>query len=845
MSGTASRLRVGPGRVDLRLVFPATACWASAGLVVAAPGDAAATAIVLGAVAVVTLAWAVGHGAVRHVNQRAGGPSWPARLPGTVAVCCAAAALAGLAVAVQAPARYPDGVRTVIAEHEDVTARLTVASSAVPGPRAAFGGAPQLRFRATLTALEDERSYAPAPTSAETVGTGRTGLVVPVVVFARVAESPPRIGEEIRVSGTLVATDPGDAAAALLFALDAAEVLSPAPWWLAWANDLRAGFAAASGTLPGDGAALLPGLAIGDTSAVSEDLDSAMKLSSLSHLTAVSGANCAIVLALALLAAAALGLGRLWRIGAGLAVLGGFVILVTPEPSVVRAAAMATAVLVSGSMGRPGRGLSALALATLCLLIGDPWLSRSYGFALSVLATLGLLLFAAPLGRRLALWLPRPVATVLAIPLAAQLACQPVLVLLSPTLPGYGVPANLLAGPAAPLATIVGLAGCLLAPFLPWLATALIWLAWLPATWIAAVARTSAGLPGSSLPWLGGPAGVLLTVVCTAAVLGLLLHRTPLVLRILSAGLVCVTVGCTLGTLVGTGLGRAAVFPADWQIAACDIGQGDAVLVRDGDRVALVDVGPDPALLTRCLDTLGIDTVDLLVLTHYDLDHVGGLDAVIGQVGTALVGVPENAEDASLHTRLAEGGAEVREAARGDSGALGGLSWQILWPVRGSPLMQTGNPGSVTILFDGAGIRSVFLGDLNEEAQDALLAAGPIGQVDVVKVAHHGSRDQSSALYAHLRASVGLISVGADNGYGHPTLSLLEVLASTGTAVVRTDQEGLAVVAPTAGTSAVGQTSTGETTPGAAGRAALRVWTERIDNTPVGGTRVGSVGGSG
>ena len=860
MSGTSSRPRVGIGRVDLRLVFPAAACWASAGLVVAAPGAAAAAASVLAAVAAGAVVWAVVHGAARHAADQRGairgesgrsaaglrpaGPSWPARLLGTVAVCCAAAALAGLAVAVQAPGRYPEGVRSAIAAHEEVTARLTVASSAVPGPRAAFGGAPQVRFRATLTALEGTRADRVEPAAA-LGSSGRAGLAVPVVVFTRVSAAPPSIGEEVRVAGTLVATDAGDSAAALLFGRDAAEVLSRAPWWLAWANHLRAGFAAAAGTLPGDGAALLPGLAIGDTSAVSDDLDGAMKLSSLSHLTAVSGANCAIVLALALLVAAALGLGRIWRIGAGLVVLAGFVVLVTPEPSVVRAAAMATAVLVSGSMGRPGRGLSALSLATLCLLIGDPWLSRSYGFALSVLATLGLLLLAAPLGRRLAQWLPRPLATVLAIPLAAQLACQPVLVLLSPTLPAYGVPANLLAAPAAPLATIVGLAGCLLVPFLPWLATALTWLAWLPATWIAAVARTSAALPGSSLPWLGGPAGVLLTVACTAAVLGLLLRRTPILLRILSAGLVCVTVGSTLGILVGTGLGRAAVFPADWQIAACDIGQGDAVFVRDGERVALVDVGPDPALLTRCLDALGIDSVDLLVLTHYDLDHVGGLDAVIGRVGTALVGVPENADDASLHTRLSEGGAEVREAARGDSGTLGGLSWHILWPIRGSPLMQTGNPGSVTILFDGDGIRSVFLGDLNEEAQNALLAAGPIGQVDVVKVAHHGSRDQSAALYAQLRASVGLVSVGADNGYGHPTRSLLDVLASTGTAVVRTDQDGLAVVAPTARAPGTGPAGVEKTAPGGADGASLRVWTERVGGTRVGSSRVGSVGGSG
>ena len=219
----------------------------------------------------------------------------------------------------------------------------------------------------------------------------------------------------------------------------------------------------------------------------------------------MSGANCAVVLALVLGIAAALGMGRTWRAVAGLAVLAGFVVLVTPEPSVVRAAVMATVVLLTGSIGRPGRGLPVLALTVLGLLVTDPWLARNYGFALSVLATLGLLVLSGPLSRRLRRWLPAPISAVLAIPLAAQLACQPVLVLLSPTLPAYGVPANLLAAAAAPVATIVGLVACLLLPWLPGLATPLVWLAWLPSTWIAAVAQTAAGLPGSQLPWLGGP----------------------------------------------------------------------------------------------------------------------------------------------------------------------------------------------------------------------------------------------------------------------------------------------------------------------------------------------------
>ncbi|MEB0264357.1 ComEC/Rec2 family competence protein [Cryobacterium sp. 10I5] len=593
-------------------------------------------------------------------------------------------------------------------------------------------------------------------------------------------------------------------------------------------------------------------------------------MSALSHLTAVSGANCAVLIAIIMLLGGRFRLGRL-RLGRGaritlsLAALVGFVVLVTPEPSVLRAAVMAAVLLIGVGVGRPGRGLPLLALSVVVLLATDPWLSRSYGFALSVLATGGLLVLAGPLTRSLARWLPTGLAAVIAIPLAAQLACQPVLVLLSPTFPLYGVPANLLAEPAAPLGTVLGLAACLLLGWFPGLAGVVLWSAWVPSAWIAAVARTTAALPGSSLPWVGGPFGVAVTVLLTAAVLVLLLRRgtatgaragigerglglrpgrdgtsrsrqgegsgarrprrpraggtgrTRSALDGWSAAALVVLVlfvGGYAGTLIGQAVGRAVTFPADWQIAACDIGQGDAVVVRDHgadrDRFALVDVGPDPKPLQRCLSSLGIDRIDLLVLTHYDMDHIGGIAAVIGRVGTALVGIPENAQDERLHARLAEGGAEVRQAAKGDAGTLGGLRWDVLWPVRGGSEMQTGNPGSVTIEFDGRGIRSVFLGDLGEDAQDALDRVSAPGRVDVVKVAHHGSRDQSPQFYAELHATVGLISVGADNRYGHPTVSLLDLLRSVGTLAVRTDRQGLSVVAPDA-----------------AGGGALAVWTEK------------------
>src|SRR5690606_16186207 len=143
----------------------------------------------------------------------------------------------------------------------------------------------------------------------------------------------------------------------------------------------------------------------------------------------------------------------------------------------------------------------------------DPWMARSYGFILSVLATAGLLVLAGPLARLLGRWLPNSLATIIAVPLAAQLACQPVLILLSPTIPVYGVVANILAEPAAPVATVLGLIACLLAPLWPWAAHIVAQIAWLPSSWIAAVSLFFAGLPGASAPWAEGAIGVALAAV--------------------------------------------------------------------------------------------------------------------------------------------------------------------------------------------------------------------------------------------------------------------------------------------------------------------------------------------
>jgi len=632
--------------------------------------------------------------------------------------------------------------------------------------------------------VEQQFTATEAPVGDRVTGTLDGG--VPVLLFGEVGEL--RIGGSASVGGTVKAADAGEDVAFLFFA-SSVEGNGDPPWFLGWADGLRDSFADAAAELPGDGARLLPGLAIGDTRAVSPGLDAAMKASSLSHLTAVSGANCAIVVGLIVVAGRAAGLSRTARTVAAAVTLLAFVVLVTPEPSVLRAAVMALIVLGALVSGRPVRGVPVLALAIIVLLTADPWLARDYGFILSVLATGGLLLLANPLASVLERWLPRSLALIVAVPLAAQLCCQPVLILLQPSIPTWGVVANVLAEPAAPVATVVGLVACLVLPVWPWLGDVLTFVAWLPAAWIAAVANFFEGMPFGSIPWSGGALGLaLLTALALAAI------WVPR-LRVVLAFALVVAIGLVAGGRLGAVLDR----PADWQIAMCDVGQGDATLVRNNGEVALIDAGPDPALLSDCLADLGVTHIDLFVLTHYDADHSGGTDAVLGMVDSALVGPQGDPKHDRIVGSLIDQGAAVTRGQRGMTGTLGEARWTLYWP--STRVSEPGNDAGLVIGFDctaasTACVSSVFLADLSADAQRAMLGAGPLPQVDLVKVGHHGSRDQEMRIYEVLGAAVGLIGVGADNSYGHPTDELLAVLANTGTAAYRTDEGGLLLVAP-------------------------------------------------
>lgn len=753
------------GTRDLRLVPPAVLAWLGAVLAVGVR-DAGPALVIAGATlwaaAIAALA-----AAVTRRNRR-----WLA----TAAVGLVALALVMTAVVAATDRREPDVVLAASEGGRSSPVAIAITGRPIDG-----------RVEGTILGMGEI-----------------SGLASPALLFG-VPDDPlvahARIGEVLEVTAGLQRADSGEDVAFLVFARGPVTLLAEPPSLLGAAHGIRASFSRLASGLPGPGAGLLPGLAIGDTSAVTPQLDASMKVASLSHLTAVSGANCAIIVGLAFALAAGLGMPRLARVGAAAIALAGFVILVTPEPSVIRAAAMAGIALLSLVLSRPGRGIPLLCVAVIGLLVNDPWLSRSYGFVLSVLATAGLLVLAAPLARAFERWLPRWLALLVAVPLAAQLACQPVLLLLDPSLPLYGVVANLLAEPAAPFATVFGLIACLLAPVAAPLAGVVIWLGWIPASWIASVATFAAGLPGARSPWPTGPVGIGLLIVLSSAAIVLLLGTGPPRVRAVARSLVVIAFAAYLATLAGTRIVTDLGRPPDWQFALCDVGQGDATVIRSGGAIALVDTGPDPAPLTACLDELGVDRIQLLVLTHDHLDHVGGIDAILGRVDRVLIGPASDPGDPAIGGALAAAGAEVDQVSRGQRGTLGELSWEVLWPGPGG--VEPGNATSIVLAIEPVGacidgcLSSLFLGDVGEESQNRLMGAERLHHVDVVKVAHHGSSDQSAALYEALHATVGLIGVGAGNDYGHPTEELLGILGAVGTAAERSDLDGLVLVAPT------------------------------------------------
>lgn len=772
----------GPG-LDLRLIVPALAAWAVV-FVLLWSGASAAVTLVVVAVSLVgaVVAQCVGARGVR-------------RLRGMLATVGVLVALATMALWAHGAARTAGLLVDLAADGATVTVEGTV--SADPRPLPGRKGAAEPQVRVMVHLLVDRITGRGESASAST----------PILVIGDERWAALQWQQRVRAVGRLVPAAPGDEVVAVLRPTGSAQLVDEPGVVAQAAAFVRARFRQATARLPPDAAGLVPALVVGDTSATPPELTDAMLATGLSHLSAVSGSNIAIVAATALLGCRALGVRRRWRPSLVLVVLAGFVVLARPEPSVLRATLMGVVGLLGLGVSRRRTGLPALGAAVVALLVWDPWLARSYGFALSTLATLGLLVLAGPWGAALGRRLPRRLAgwgPVIAVPIAAQAMCAPVLVLRQGSVSLVSIPANLLAEPLVAPTTIGGVLVAGVSVVSVEAGSVLAWAAALPALGIGQIARGGARLPWGELPW---PAGAPGAFALAGLLAGLVVSGPWARHRMRSAPLVAAGVGVLLVALAVPTRDVAWPLPG-WQIVMCDVGQGDAlVLPTQSGRGILVDTGPDPTLVVACLDRLGIEVLDAVILTHFHADHVDGLVGVLRRGGVRQVFTSPVAEPAyeadHVQAQAAAFGVPSTPLYAGDELTWGTVRARVWWPARVLHEGSVPNNASLVLAVDTAGTRVLMLGDVERDAAAAVLATlrrdpEMAGQVDVVKVAHHGSANRLDDLYAVAAAPVGLISVGVDNDYGHPAASTLGVLTTMGYRLERTDLDGDVAVARSA-----------------------------------------------
>ena len=553
-----------------------------------------------------------------------------------------------------------------------------------------------------------------------------------------------------------------------------------------WTTGIRTRFRLEAKRIAGAGGALIPGLVEGDTSLEKSGFITDMRRSGLTHLTAVSGENFAIVAAFMMWLTQWFIRRQRLRLVVTAIVLVGFIFLVRPSPSVLRATVITAVMLIAKFRGTRTSAVPSLGVAIALLILIDPFEAIDPGFALSVLATAGILLLSPTIAVFLGSWIHSPrLIELISMPVSATILCTPVIVAISGQLSLISIPANMLVALVVAPVTVLGF----IAALLPWstLTHLLLVLVAPIAQWVAFVAEHCARLPVLLLPksFIGAGLALLLIVL----------------IRFRRWRFIAIGVVMTITALV---LANSGWPGSGWRVVNCDVGQGDGMVINLGHHSGIViDVGPDPALMNSCLHTLSISSIPLLVLTHYHADHVTGLAQVIEgrHIGSIWVTNLDQPAMEYAMTMRTLGSLRPIIVHQGESASYpspyGAVILRVLWP-------QIIPDHFVSLPGDGSGINnsSIVLdisigklrlfagGDIEPPAQAAIVQSGMVRAVDILKVAHHGSAYQDLDLLTLLKPKVALISVGLGNPYGHPSVKTIDALRVHGARVARTDLGG-------------------------------------------------------
>ena len=532
----------------------------------------------------------------------------------------------------------------------------------------------------------------------------------------------------------------------------------------------------------------------------------------IAHMAAVSGAHLVVLGAVLTVLLDETPLAPPLRLATISLVTGCYVLVCGAPLSALRAWVMSVLASVGSSLGRRAHAASSVSIVGLSLMLASPPLAASLGFDLSVASVVGLALLSPHVTYLLRTMVPAPVLPAgtshrwrrrctkayeaMTGALAATMVCQ--LVTLPLMAPAFGkvsllAPiANLVAAPLVHALMISGLAAACLAAtpaaVLPLRCCELVCrlLLW----WLRALMR----IPLCTVS-VSGISERVMALGCIVPVVWLVWWP-----RVSRDKVWCV-VGASGAMLALLYLRARYLAPA--RMVVLDVGQGDAILVQDGSHALLVDTGPDEAVVDA-LQRQGVVHLDAVLLTHMHDDHYGGLDDLVGVVGCDTVLVARGVADAAPKDVLRACdnlcAHMPQELAYGDELHLGGFVLRMVWPR--VPVDGDENAESIELLlrFEGKGgsLQALLTGDAERDETGACVASGDVGDIDVLKVGHHGSEVSVDAHTARAMApELSIASAGEGNSYGHPTEACQEVLRQAGSRFVCTMDAGDVEVRPT------------------------------------------------
>jgi competence protein ComEC len=536
--------------------------------------------------------------------------------------------------------------------------------------------------------------------------------------------------------------------------------------------------------LPPALAALGRGMVLGADEYIPSAMSEDFKASGLAHVLAVSGQNVALLAVLAWSVLAAVGLRRRGRLAGVAALIALYVPVTGAGPSIMRAGAMGLAAVVAAYAGRPASRWYALLVAAVVTLGIDPRAWQDTGWQLSFAAVVGIFALARPLADAMRT-LPEPLRAGAALTIAATLATAPLMAYHFDRVSLAALPANLAALPAIPLVMWTGMLSAAAAQVSTVPAELLNALNGFFLAYVAAVARWSARLPGAVAEVeVHGVAQLALAYAVLAA--ALLAARR---FRVAVAAAVCLAAGVVLLPE------PAGSPPRDFTVTFLDVGQGDATLIQaPGGMAALVDGGPPEAGVASKLRAHGVTRLELVVLTHAQADHQGGLEDVLSRFPVHMLLDGGHPRDGSDHRRIIalarDRGARVVPAEAGQRFRLGGwLQIDVLAPpsAREPPHGLDPNLRAAVLHVTYRRLDLLLPADSESEVTTGL----DLPRVDVLKVAHHGSEDDGiRSLLQRLQPIAAVIPVGAHNRYGHPHPSTIAALRAAVPSLYRTDRDG-------------------------------------------------------